>query len=44
MHQKDTISAISTAPGEGAISIVRLSGKDAILIADSIITIDIKKI
>ncbi|NGX27971.1 MAG: tRNA modification GTPase MnmE [Candidatus Anoxychlamydiales bacterium] len=43
MHQKDTISAISTAPGNGAISIVRLSGKDAILIADSIFSKDVKK-
>ena len=29
----DTIAAISTALGEGAISIVRLSGEDAISIA-----------
>ncbi len=29
----DTIAAISTPPGEGAISIVRLSGEDAIKIA-----------
>ncbi|UJF15817.1 tRNA uridine-5-carboxymethylaminomethyl(34) synthesis GTPase MnmE [Jeotgalibaca sp. MA1X17-3] len=32
----DTIAAISTPPGEGAIGIVRLSGEDAIAIADSI--------
>lgn len=32
----DTIAAISTPIGEGGISIVRLSGKDAILIADGI--------
>lgn len=32
----DTIAAISTPTGEGAISIVRLSGKDAIRIADHI--------
>ncbi|EEV38872.2 tRNA uridine-5-carboxymethylaminomethyl(34) synthesis GTPase MnmE [Enterococcus casseliflavus] len=32
----DTIAAISTPPGEGAISIVRLSGEKAIAIADRI--------
>ncbi|EOH83888.1 MULTISPECIES: tRNA uridine-5-carboxymethylaminomethyl(34) synthesis GTPase MnmE [Enterococcus] len=32
----DTIAAISTPPGEGAISIVRLSGEEAIAIADQI--------
>ena len=32
----DTIAAISTSSGSGAISIVRLSGKDAINIANSI--------
>lgn len=32
----DTIAAISTPPGEGAISIVRLSGDQAIAIADRI--------
>lgn len=32
----DTIAAISTPPGEGAISIVRLSGADAVMIADKI--------
>ncbi len=40
----DTIVAISTALGEGAISIVRLSGKDAINIVNSIFTRDLKKI
>ncbi|OTN74980.1 tRNA modification GTPase MnmE [Enterococcus sp. 8G7_MSG3316] len=34
----DTIAAISTPPGEGAISIVRLSGDQAIAIADRIFT------
>jgi len=33
---KDTIAAIATAPGEGAIGIVRLSGLRAISIADSV--------
>ncbi|WP_057743277.1 tRNA uridine-5-carboxymethylaminomethyl(34) synthesis GTPase MnmE [Liquorilactobacillus capillatus] len=32
----DTIAAISTPPGEGAISIVRLSGEEAILIAEKV--------
>lgn len=32
----DTIAAISTPPGEGAISIVRLSGEDAIKIAANV--------
>ena len=32
----DTIAAISTPPGEGAIAIVRLSGPHAILVADQI--------
>ena len=30
----DTIAAISTPPGEGAIGIVRLSGDDAVAIVD----------
>lgn len=32
----DTIAAISTPPGEGAIAIIRLSGPEAIQIADRI--------
>lgn len=32
----DTIAAISTPPGEGAISIVRLSGEQAVAIADMV--------
>lgn len=32
----DTIAAISTAPGEGAIGIVRMSGDDALRIADQV--------
>lgn len=32
----DTIAAISTPMGEGAIAIVRLSGEDAIIIADKV--------
>lgn len=33
MYNEDTIVAIATASGVGAISIIRLSGKDALLIA-----------
>ena len=33
---KDTIAAISTALGVGAISIIRVSGNDAVKIANSI--------
>lgn len=33
-HPSDTIAAIATAPGEGAIAIVRLSGPDAYALAD----------
>lgn len=36
-YVKDTIAAISTALGEGAIGIVRLSGNEAISIANTII-------
>lgn len=35
-NEFDTIAAISTPPGEGAIGIVRLSGDDAVAIADSL--------
>ena len=42
--QEDTIAAIATPPGDGAISIVRLSGKKALLIADSIFSKDLKKV
>ena len=34
----DTIAAISTALGEGAISIVRISGPDAVSVARKILT------
>ena len=40
----DTIAAISTSMGIGAISIVRMSGKDAIKIADKIFTKDLKDV
>ena len=36
MYQADTISAIATAVGSSGIGIIRMSGKDAIRIADEI--------
>jgi len=36
MHTEDTIAAISTPIGHGGIGIVRLSGKDALKIADRV--------
>ncbi len=36
MNGQDTICAISTPPGEGAIGIVRISGQDAIRIAQQV--------
>lgn len=36
MNQESTIAAISTALGDGAISIVRLSGKDAVFILNQV--------
>ena len=40
---EDTICAISTAPGIGAISIIRVSGKDALDIVSKIFSKDLKK-
>ena len=40
----DTIAAISTAPGEGAIGIVRISGEDAIRIADEVYRLKEKRL
>ena len=40
----DTIAAISSAPGEGAIGIVRLSGDDALAIADKVYKLGQKKL
>ena len=39
----DTIAAISTAAVDGAISIIRMSGTDAVSIADSILNFNIKE-
>src|SRR5579883_2597687 len=33
----DTIAAIATAPGEGAVGIVRISGPDAVAISERIV-------
>jgi len=35
-HSQDTIAAVATAPGEGGISIVRISGPESLAIADVI--------
>ncbi len=43
MNHKDTIAAIATAAGEGAISIIRISGIDAIAIAQKIFTGPVEK-
>ena len=43
MDREKTIASIATAPGNGAIAIVRLSGKDAITIADKIFSKSVKK-
>ena len=40
----DTIAAISTPPGEGGIGIVRISGEEAIAIADRVYQMGSKKI
>jgi tRNA modification GTPase len=37
LHLSDTIAAVATAPGPGAISIVRLSGPDSLRIADRLV-------
>jgi tRNA modification GTPase len=36
MDQQDTICSVSTAPGEGGIGIIRLSGRDAISIVTNV--------
>lgn len=43
MFTEDTICALSTAPGIGAISIIRLSGRNALAIADKIFEFPVKK-
>ncbi len=36
MNKHDTITAIATPPGQGAIAVIRISGSDAISVADKI--------
>lgn len=36
MNQEDTISAVATAPGEGGVGIIRVSGCESLKIADAI--------
>ena len=36
MITNDTICAISTAPGIGGIAVIRISGKDAVLITERV--------
>lgn len=43
MHREDTICAPATAPGKGAIGIIRLSGPEAISIADKVFIASGKK-
>ncbi|MBQ9047342.1 MAG: tRNA uridine-5-carboxymethylaminomethyl(34) synthesis GTPase MnmE [Solobacterium sp.] len=39
----DTIAAIATAPGEGAIAVIRMSGEDAVKIVDGMFDRDLSK-
>ncbi|MFR3548968.1 MAG: hypothetical protein ACLTTW_01025, partial [Coprobacter sp.] len=36
MMTNDTICAVSTAPGVGGIAVIRVSGKDAVMITEHI--------
>ena len=36
MHEQDTICAVSTAPGQGGIGIIRVSGSDAVEISSQV--------
>ena len=37
IHNEDTICAPATVPGTGAVSIIRVSGKDALTLADKVV-------
>jgi tRNA modification GTPase len=37
MNVQDTICAVSTPPGTGGIAVIRLSGKDAVKVADKVV-------
>lgn len=43
-HNKDTIVAVSTPPGFGALGIIRLSGEEAISIVDRIFSRDLARV
>jgi tRNA modification GTPase len=43
MFEQDTICAVSTAPGEGGIGIIRISGRDAISIVSNVFRPNKKK-
>jgi tRNA modification GTPase len=43
MHKSETICAISTAPGIGAVAMIRLSGTDSFAIADKVVRFPAKK-
>lgn len=36
MYEETTIAAIATAPGEGGIGILRISGMNAVSVADAL--------
>ena len=38
INKQDTICAPATIPGTGAISVIRLSGPEALSIADKVVT------
>ncbi|MBQ3023280.1 MAG: tRNA uridine-5-carboxymethylaminomethyl(34) synthesis GTPase MnmE [Clostridia bacterium] len=38
MHNEDTICAPATVPGTGAVSVIRVSGSDALTIVDKVVT------
>jgi len=40
-HNHDTIAAIATPPGEGGVAIIRISGKNALSIADALFSGDV---
>ena len=40
---EDTIAAIATPAGQGGIGIVRISGKDARIIADAVVRLEGRK-
>ena len=40
---EQTIAAVATPPGEGGVSIIRLSGQDALSIANQVFSKDLKR-